>query len=519
MNPLTRIYVCLLAFSSIGVFFQSPVDAQVNIDVIAITGDAAPTPEGGTNGVFGDFFGSFGNVSINDSGQVLFTAAGIDNSASGINDNSGLFLGDASGVVSIARRGQTVPGVGTFSQNFSAQVARNSFLDNSGQVTFNGFLDDVSGSQSRVFVSDGSSQGLNLITTPPGTPIGGTISTNGSVTVLASNDFLLVNTPDQPTDFAIAAATGTEIPGFFNGAAGTSIISDFRDFDLDFNDSGTFVFRAETESRLPNGLRQREDGVFRISDNEITTLARRATPAPDSANNGDFGSQFSDISVNDAGQAVFLGSVNADTLQFNDALFFSDGENPLSIFAIEGDAAPFAPDRQYNSFSNPILNDTGQLVFQAGVTGETNSTVLILADLATGELTPIFETGDAAPDGDGVFRGGAREVFINDNGQVAFTAPLTNSSNNISLDEGIFLFDTEQGITQVIRDERDLLGSQVASFSLEGFNNRGEIGIDLVLNDRRSGVIVASVASAIPEPSGLLLLGIGAVAIATRRRR
>ena len=190
MNPLTRIYVCLLAFSSIGVFFQSPVDAQVNIDVIAITGDAAPTPEGGTNGVFGDFFGSFGNVSINDSGQVLFTAAGIDNSASGINDNSGLFLGDASGVVSIARRGQTVPGVGTFSQNFSAQVARNSFLDNSGQVTFNGFLDDVSGSQSRVFVSDGSSQGLNLITTPPGTPIGGTISTNGSVTVLASNCLL-----------------------------------------------------------------------------------------------------------------------------------------------------------------------------------------------------------------------------------------------------------------------------------------------------------------------------------------
>jgi len=112
------------AMDNAGVFLS---DGRV-ITTIARRGALTPTGDG----LLFEF--PLEVLCLNDSGQVLFTAslAGTDG---GSTDDSGLFLGDGTSLVEIAREGDPAPGGGAFT-SFAALFGIPMALNNAGEVVF-----------------------------------------------------------------------------------------------------------------------------------------------------------------------------------------------------------------------------------------------------------------------------------------------------------------------------------------------------------------------------------------------
>lgn len=115
-------------FCAVGTYIKKA--SSGTIVPVAEQGQAAP---GG-----GNFAIAFGPV-MNSAGQVVFIGDLTPEPAGG-NDDLGVFLYSNGKLVSVARPGDAIPGGGTFAR--SAFYVNTYHLNNRGEVTFNGFLDD-----------------------------------------------------------------------------------------------------------------------------------------------------------------------------------------------------------------------------------------------------------------------------------------------------------------------------------------------------------------------------------------
>ena len=469
---------------------------------IVVAGDHAPDG----NGVFASTQLTAGG--LDDAGQAVF-AAQLVGTANGSADNSGLFRGDGSNLVQIARAGQSFGPGGVFSD--VAGFQGNAALNQSGQVAFPAFLS----------VTDGG--GITGIFRGSGTPESLTqIARQGQMVPSGNGVFGLsyaVSAPPTLNDAGQVAfyvgiddATNKQSIGLFrgDGATVTSIavvkspISGATNFGSltagpVLNRAGAVAFAT---SLLISNIFASVSAVA-VSDGANPTLyARTGQPTPDG--NGTFNAPLAPF-INDSGQVAFVSSAQGITGSYH-ALYFGNG-TALTEIARTGQPAPGLGGEAFDQFEWVYLNNPGQVAF----TAITCCTPAIYRwSPTTGTVTNLIRKGQAAPDGNGVIDllhgSESSPVELNDQGQIAFISFVIGGS--LFNDTGIFFYDDTLGLLQVARIGDPLLGSSVKTLNLatgasranlagaaagrafSPLNNHGQVAYSFVLADGRAGVAV-----------------------------
>ncbi len=260
-------------------------------------------------------------------------------------------------------------------------------------------------------------------------------------------------------------------------------------------------------------------------------IAQTGDAAPDG--NGSFAGFFvraaytNSIGLNDLGQVAFraelTGTVDEDVDWIG--IFRGDGSaQPVQI--ARGGQGAHDGNGTFFFFGSPALNSSGQTAFLGNLfdtTGGSTDDEGIFRGDGSAALVQIVRAGQAAPDGNGIFLDFGADIALNDAGQAAFTAFLTDTSGGSADDLGIYLYDDGLGLLQVAREGDAFLGSMITElffspgFSQQdegsGLNNLGQVAYSYRLADGRSGVAIWS----IPEPASAawLLAAFGRLA---RRR-
>jgi hypothetical protein len=105
---------------------------------------------------------------------------------------------------------------------------------------------------------------------------------------------------------------------------------------------------------------------------------------------------------------------------------------------------------------------------------------------------------------------------------VAFRAGLAGAE--FGNDLGIFLFDDQAGLTQLVREGDPLLGSTISLLELVSqqiddrrvLNDLGDVAYHFTLADGRSGIAIARL---VPEPGSAAMLVLGVLALPMIRER
>ena len=522
VRPLLLVGVALSAAVSAPVLGQSTT-------VLAVTGDAAPDG----NGVFLGF-GTFDGPSLNDAGQVGFSAS-LSGTTGGSLDDSGVFrAGGVGGVVQVARGGQTAPGGGNF---FSLSGPA---INEAGQLAFRASGLTDAGGFSGIYRGDGTGAPVQIVRDGQAAPGG-----NGT--------FININPPEFNDAGQVAFAS--QLANTSGGAANTDNLGVFRgdggsvvqiarrgqpvpggNGTLDtfgapaINAAGQAAFAA-TLANTSGGLND-SSGIYRGDGvGAPVQIARQGQTVPGA--NGTFARfDFSNPALNDAGQAAFKAAL-ANTLggtSDNEGIFRGDGATPVIQVAREGQFAP-GGDGRFGSFGfDPTLNNANQVAFYAGLTatsgGTANDTGLFRAGGAGGTIT-VAREGQAAPGGNGTFSVlSANDLALNDAGQIIFVADLAGTAGGSADDRGLFLYDDTRGLLTVAREGDALLGSTITDLRFNGstiyngdersgFNELGQVAYGFTLADGRRGIALYD---STPEPGSLALLGLAGVALVRRRR-
>lgn len=523
LNPNLSLTILLTAL------FVTTASAQsrVKLDIVAVTGDAAPDGNG--------IFQTFSSPSLNNTGKFAFDAS-LSNTNSGENDNAGVFQGEIGfGLEEIARKGEIAPdGDGVIS--FLARPA----LNDAGQTAFLVRIADS---------SIGSGDGFSILRGDVGgglTPI----VRVGADAPDANGTFDLSLNPDLNSDGQVlfrALLTGTsgggsdnigvflqdDVVGLMQVAREGNAVLDGGEILSGIgvaaqNDAGQIVLVgrfADTEND--------ETLFYRDSEGNLSALTQTGDVAPDG--NG-FLSKFGVLALNNAGQVAVVATLASTSGGESDGLgvFQVDGMGNTVQVARAGEPAPDGNGR-FRRFtiheSQPDLitqNDQGEIVFYGLLTGTSgvasDSRGLFLHD-KNGALMQIARGGDTVPGGNGQFIDFGSPA-INNVGQIAFTSFLTDTAGESDDDRGIFYYDSD-GLRELVREGNVLLGSEITSFGFvsngntigdeqSGFNNHGQVAFRFQLADGREGIAIASI---VPEPSTLLLALFGTAMLLAQRQK
>lgn len=256
------------------------------------------------------------------------------------------------------------------------------------------------------------------------------------------------------------------------------------------SDSGWVAFRA-LESLNEDTLRQ----VIYTTDGSVySKVASNGDPAPGGGTYTDFPQN---IGVNERAQLAFIGTTaESPDDQFGDTegYYLGSGEG-IDVLVREGDPAPGGgtvsniciPGFLGCSYNYGNLNDNGQIAFSAALTGTSDDTALFLA--SPGGLTELARKGDPVPGGNGVFENFYSIHGPNENGQVAFIAAISGTSGGEHDNEGIYIAD-ESGVTLLVREGDTVPGGSETfdNFAyLTGINESGEVAFTAVLGGTPGG--------------------------------
>lgn len=189
-----------------------------------------------------------------------------------------------------------------------------------------------------------------------------------------------------------------------------------------------------------------------------------------------FGIPSSEV-MNAAGDYVFIAGGGT-------AVFLRRaGDSTLTRLLQWGDELPDITAGRCESISATNLSWSGPLVVLRAdyMDGGATKDALLLYDLDTGELSKLVASSDIAPDtGGSVYGRGLRIVGTNDNGDVAFAAPLRPLGTPMSLPDRntIFMAPADSGEIVRVVGWGDSVPERAATFdqiSPLGLNNNGEI--------------------------------------------
>jgi hypothetical protein len=258
------------------------------------------------------------------------------------------------------------------------------------------------------------------------------------------------------------------VTGFNNEGEVTYLVSGPA---IERTSNGVAVLLADDDQALPN-----DEGTFSFG-----------------VDSGD------DPAFNDLGQVVFRASVYkaSDNPKSHRGIYRADGENILQV-ARTGTPSPDG-NGLLASFSNPAINDNGDVAFLASLTATSGGAMddqgVFL--FRNGELVTIARRGEQAPDGNGKILNfgtaltgstfGTDNIALNEEGQVAFLASFTGASGGAVL--GMIRGD-ESSLTQVVRIGQ-LAPDGVSKFTIDGgywlgmpaLNDRGQVAFYAALSE------------------------------------
>jgi len=247
------------------------------------------------------------------------------------------------------------------------------------------------------------------------------------------------------------------------------------------NNSGQVAFQGNLAGT--SGGSSDDVGIFRGGGDSLTQIVRAGQSAPDG--NGTFSSVFSSFSpsLNNLGQVVFFAGLAGTSDGSGSGIFLGSGGS-LTQIARRGQAAPDG-DGWFSDFHNPSLNDLGQVAFRGSLSGSSNVGVFLGSG---GSLTQIARRNQAAPDGNGTFATDFSDPRLNNFGQVAFRGNLTGTTSGVS-EQGIFR-GGDGSLTQIARAGQTAPDTNgvFASFSLLALNNSGQVAFRGTLTGTSGGI-------------------------------
>ncbi len=484
---------------------------------VAVTGDVAP----GTGGATWELFLP---VVLNASGEVAFTATLAQGGAVDATNDLGMWSEGGGALALVERQGSPAPGGGTWdvaiappALNDAGQVAFRASTTAPGQV---GVWSEGSGALAPVALSGQQAAGApagQLYAGPLSEPAfndAGEVAFHGGLTgggVTTDDDRAVWAGPTG--GLAMVAREG----GLAPGAGGASFVG-FEGTLVD--GAGGVAFRAT----LDDG----GTGIWAGPAGGLQLAARDGSAA--AGTSGQF-ANFVAGDLNDQGKVAFhaglevgVGGVTAG----DDRGVWAGAPGALALVAREGQTAPDTGGRVFDTFSSPLINDVGDVLFRAFLD---TGTGLFLDE--GGTLSKAAASGDLAPGtslglGDATFAAFS-DWALNDAGEVAFEATLGGALQGVTgaNDGSLWLLDRHGVLNLVVREGMlwELgLGDVAIVESIDffgdsdargrGLNDGGWLAFGLTFTDGREGVFVAT-----PEPASAALLALGLAALGARRRR
>jgi len=422
----------------------------------------------------------------------------------------------AYGISKVALAGEVAPGTGgavhangffSVALNDAGEVA---FLnDLSGGVpTWGAFLYDGSGGQAVSLSGDAAADtGGGSYLVPGGFPA---LNEAGELSFMAA-----VSGGTASSGIFVAAAAAADIAAVVAGQAAPDTGGGSFDGSLSslnrhgLNDAGAVVF-ADTVS---GGTAS--SGVFLASGGGHAAVALAGESAPDTGGGvyDDFGAPAVDASGSVVFPAIVAGGTTAGGL-------FKASAGVDSLLAHVGDTAPGTAGGGFADFLFPELNASGTVVFLSDVTG--GSATGGIFRIESGVPSAVVVEHDAAPGtGGGTFASITGLAALNDAGDVAFSAVVTGGAS----EAGVFQFvaATGQIVPVVLFGEAapDSGGASFAQFGAVDVNDAGQVALQATLSDGNTGIFLATESTPVPAASALALAvlaaGLLGGALASRR--
>jgi hypothetical protein len=406
-------WVCLL-LPALAPGARAHAGEAYTLRALARTGDAV---SGG--GSF-DRFGQEGLpivAPVNARGDVAFFAT----LSRGVSDE-GIFLQRAGRIVTVAREGDRVPGVGRLS-GFGKHPTP--ALNDAGAVAFAAAL---TGGRAVEGIFAWSAGRLRAITTT-GTPVPGmpstvlagieapTINARGDVVFLAT-----VRRGRESTEAILASRGGVlrKVVAQGDPTPAGGVFATFGSPAL--NARGSVAFAAVVEGKAVPG------GIFVASRDRVEMVVAAGAETPI----GGIFAKFSErIAYNDSGAIAFHGVLKFAPIDA--AIFVVEDGRPRAVARL-GDAAPDGGTIAHFGLW-PALDSAGAAVFAASIDGGPTSVAILQAD-GTG-LTRLAGVGDPLPGGGRIASFTLYPVVsVGSRGHVSFAVAPTATSEG---PEGLFL--------------------------------------------------------------------------------
>ena len=453
--------------------------ATVTITRLARQGMAAPD----ANGAFGSYT-SYREPVLNDAGEAAFTGR-FTFTAGGTADDDYLVRAGKDGTrVLLARQGQALPDVtGTFAGLFTA-ILREYAMNDSGRVAFIAPRTGTpGGSADNSALYSIRDPGLFWVHARRGDTPPFTATTFNGLFPPAIND----QPPAAVSFFASHGASAAPVTAYTSRLGLLSPVAWLSQSAPDgAGTSGTLGTFAYAASGDPPGLRenaseiafyshlfgtsqapQDDDGVFRASPDGIADIARGHRGAPGGGLYQEFATS---PAYNADGVAAFLAQL--EPVPSAGEILALDWPGGGDVVAWTGQAAADG-NGTFASLWPPSLNVHEAVAFRVLLTGTSggglDDEAIYKGDSSLFVIPPLEDQlareGQAVPEGGGVFAAFTSFPAINDAGQVAFVATLRSTPGGSSDDRGLYLWDPQQGLVKMLR-ENDVIDSRhVAQFS------------------------------------------------------
>jgi hypothetical protein len=216
------------------------------------------------------------------------------------------------------------------------------------------------------------------------------------------------------------------------------------------------------------------ENIFASNTRETIPLVQNGDPAP----GGGTLIPLVPADVNNGATIAYLAFMNGSTA--TQGIFRTNGSGTVAIARDDVDAPTGG---SFISLRDPVINDFGQVAFEAEMSGGTRDFGIFLGD--GGDLVPVFVANQNAPGG-GTFSDFGDPV-INVRGQVAAVASLANSASLI----GLFVGDGTNAIAIALEGQPAPKGgnydSRLAFLQPLRLNDRGEVAFHVGLTGGTSG--------------------------------